>query len=67
MLPPEILRELERLADDTAAAHARLARIRERLAAVRSMVDDLRLPVPGDGDDTPGDEVTQELGQAKVG
>ena len=65
MLPPEILRELERLADEGAAARARLARIRERLAAVRSMVDDLRRPATND--DTSGKEAAQELGQAKVG
>jgi hypothetical protein len=67
MLPPEIRRELERLADETASARARLARLRERLAAVRNMMDDLRRPVPGDANDTPGEEVTQELGRAKVG
>jgi hypothetical protein len=67
MLPPEIRRELERLADETASARARLARIRERLAAVRNMMDDLRRPVPGDANDTSGGDPTQELGQAKVG
>jgi uncharacterized membrane protein len=61
MLPPEIRRELDRLADEVEASRARLARIRERLAALRTPVDtgdNLRRP----DDDTPDAEPVQGLG-----